>query len=122
MSQLQVVLNVPCEKVTGVLDGPQSASNFLKALSHEGRLLILYYLVSGPKSVTELQNLLSCRQASLSQQLSRLRLEGLVNSRRSGQLVYYSLDDERATQMIELLHDLFCVYNPDKENGSLNSP
>jgi ArsR family transcriptional regulator len=121
MSQLQAVLNIPCEKVTGVLDSPQSAANFLKALSHEGRLMILCHLVSGPKSVTELQNLLSCRQSSLSQQLSRLRLEELVISRKCGQIIYYSLNDRRATQTIKLLHDLFCVSDPDKENGKFKN-
>ena len=54
------------------------ASNFLKAISHEGRLMILCHLTTGEKSVTELEELLSARQAAVSQQLSRLRLEGLV--------------------------------------------
>ena len=56
----------------------QDASNFLKAISHEGRLMILCHLANGEKSVTELEELLSARQAAVSQQLSRLRMEGLV--------------------------------------------
>ena len=58
---------------------------FSKAISHEGRLMILCHLVSGEKSVTELEELLSARQAAVSQQLSRLRLEGLVIPRQGRQ-------------------------------------
>ncbi|MEP5153159.1 metalloregulator ArsR/SmtB family transcription factor [Planktotalea sp.] len=84
------------------------ASNFLKAIGHEGRLMILCHLASGEKSVTELEDLLSARQAAVSQQLSRLRLEGLVNPRRDGKAIYYSLADDRAKQIMEVVYDLFC--------------
>jgi len=85
-----------------------AASNFLKALAHEGRLLILCYLSSGEKSVTELEALLGSRQAAVSQQLARLRLEGLVNCRREGKAIYYSLGDPKAARMIALVYDMFC--------------
>ena len=85
-----------------------TASNFLKAVSHEGRLLILCHLVSGEKSVTELEDLLSARQAAVSQQLSRLRLEGLVVPRRDGKAIYYRLADDRPKRILELVYDLFC--------------
>jgi ArsR family transcriptional regulator len=84
------------------------AATFLKAISHEGRLMILCHLVSGEKSVTELEQLLSARQAAVSQQLSRLRLEGLVVPRREGKAIYYSLADDRPRKIIELVYDLFC--------------
>ena len=89
----------------------QEASNFLKAISHEGRLMILCHLASGEKSVTELEELLSARQAAVSQQLSRLRLEGLVQPRRDGKAIYYSLTDDRSTQIIEVVYNLFCGKN-----------
>ncbi len=84
------------------------ASNFLKAISHEGRLMILCHLASGEKSVTELEDLLSARQAAVSQQLSRLRMEGLVTPRREGKAIFYSLTDDRPRQIIEVVYDLFC--------------
>ncbi len=84
------------------------ASNFLKAISHEGRLMILCHLASGEKSVTELEELLSARQAAVSQQLSRLRTEGLVTPRREGKTIYYSLTDRRAIQILDVVYDLFC--------------
>ena len=85
-----------------------TASNFLKAISHEGRLMILCHLVSGEKSVTELEDLISARQAAVSQQLSRLRLEGLVVPRREGKTIYYRLADNRPRRMLEVVYDLFC--------------
>ena len=84
------------------------AVNFLKAIGHEARLMILCHLASGEKSVTDLEELLSTRQASVSQQLSRLRLEGLVAPRREGKVNYYSLTDKRSTQIMEVVYDLFC--------------
>ncbi len=84
------------------------ASSFLKALGHEGRLMILCHLAGGEKSVTELERLLHSRQASVSQQLARLRLEGLVSYRREGKTIYYSLASGKARQTIELLYHMFC--------------
>ncbi|MCM2562363.1 metalloregulator ArsR/SmtB family transcription factor [Lutimaribacter sp. EGI FJ00015] len=91
-----------------IMGNATTASNFLKAVSHEGRLLILCHLVSGEKSVTELEELLSARQAAVSQQLSRLRLEGLVIPRREGKAIYYRLADDRPKRILELVYDLFC--------------
>lgn len=85
-----------------------NASDFLKAISHEGRLMILCHLATGEKTVTELEELLSARQAAVSQQLSRLRSEGLVAPRREGKAIYYSLTDQRAVQILDLVYDLFC--------------
>ena len=96
------------EDIDKLMDNAQSASNFLKAISHEGRLMILCHLASGEKSVTELEELLSARQAAVSQQLSRLRLEGLVKPRRDGKTIYYSLADDRPTRIIDVVYDLFC--------------
>lgn len=84
------------------------ASNFLKAISHEGRLMILCFLSTGEKTVTELEELLSARQAAVSQHLSRLRVEGLVTPRRDGKTIYYSLADERSTKVLQVVYDLFC--------------
>jgi DNA-binding transcriptional ArsR family regulator len=55
-----------------------------------------------------LEDLLSARQAAVSQQLTRLRLEGLVKPRRDGKAIYYSLTDDRSRQIMELVYDLFC--------------
>ena len=94
-----------------VVEKAKSASNFLKAISHEGRLMILCHLISGEKSVTELEDLISARQAAVSQQLSRLRLEGLVVPRRDGKTIYYRLADDKPKRILEVIYDLFCQHN-----------
>jgi len=98
----------------GMTENARMAAGFLKAMAHEGRLMILCHLNSGEKSVTELEALLSSRQAAVSQQLARLRMEGLVSFRRDGKAIYYSLADGKAKRMIGLLYDMFCE---DQEKG-----
>lgn len=89
------------------------AANFLKVLGHDGRLMILCHLTSGPKSVSELESLLSSRQAVVSQQLARLRFEGIVSARRDGQAIYYSILDPKVREMLVLLDKLFCQSGSD---------
>jgi DNA-binding transcriptional ArsR family regulator len=84
------------------------ASAFLKALSHEARLVILCLLVEGEKSVSEIEQTLSLRQPSVSQQLARLRAEGFVETRRNGKNVYYSLARPEVRDIIMALHAAFC--------------
>jgi ArsR family transcriptional regulator len=98
----------PAAPAAEMMRKAEVAAGFLKALSHEGRLLILCHLIGGEKSVTELETLLGSRQAAVSQQLSRLRLEGLVSSRRDGKAIYYSIVDPRVMKMISTMHEIFC--------------
>jgi DNA-binding transcriptional ArsR family regulator len=84
----------------------EAMAALLKAMSHEGRLMILCHLAEGEKSVTELEVLLGRRQAAVSQQLARLRLEGLVSTRRDGKAIYYSVDDPRVLALLRALLDL----------------
>jgi ArsR family transcriptional regulator len=84
-----------------------AASAFLKALSHEGRLMILFHLSDGERSVSELERSLGARQAAVSQQLARLRSDGLVASRRNGKTIIYRINDPRVGQMISLVGDMF---------------
>ena len=104
----QFDISIGDDEIDTMIENATRASNFLKAISHESRLIILCYLATGEKSVTELEKLLSSRQAAVSQQLSRLRVEGLVAPRREGQAIYYRLADERSTRMLELVYELFC--------------
>jgi DNA-binding transcriptional ArsR family regulator len=84
------------------------ASEFLKALSHEARLVILCLLTEGEKSVTEIEQTLGLRQAAVSQQLARLRADDLVNARRDGKNIYYSLARPEVRAVIDALHSAFC--------------
>ena len=85
-----------------------AAAGFLKALAHEGRLMILCHLQSGEKTVSELEQLLTSRQAAVSQQLARLRLEGLVSCRRDGKTMHYSIQDPKVATAIGMVYEMFC--------------
>lgn len=100
-------------EATRMMENATRATEFLKALAHEGRLMILCHLAAGERSVTELETLLSQRQAAVSQQLARLRLEGMVETRRDGKTIYYTLADGRVRQMIEVVYDMFCAEGCD---------
>ena len=86
----------------------QEASEFLKALAHESRLLILCILAEGDKSVSDLEILVGQRQSTVSQQLARLRLEGLVSSRRDGKSIYYSLANDDVRTILKAVYSVFC--------------
>ena len=86
-----------------------AACEFLKAMSHETRLRVLCILMEGEKSVSELEQSLGIRQASVSQQLQRLRAEKMVVTRRDGKAVYYSLASNEAREVIAVLYKLFCA-------------
>ena len=91
-----------------MLANARQASEFLKALSHEVRLLILCFLIEGEKSVSEIEKMLKLRQPAVSQQLARLRADGLVETRRNGKNIYYSLARTEVRDVIQVLHDAFC--------------
>jgi DNA-binding transcriptional ArsR family regulator len=91
-----------------LLANARQASELLKALSHEVRLLILCFLIEGEKSVGEIEKMLNLRQPAVSQQLARLRADGLVETRRNGKSIYYSLARSEVRDVIAVLHDAFC--------------
>jgi DNA-binding transcriptional ArsR family regulator len=97
-----------------LLEQARKASDLLKALSHESRLLILCLLVEGEKSVSDLERIMRMPQASVSQQLARLRFDKLVNTRREGRAIYYSIASEEVSSIIHTLYDLFCA--PARKN------
>ncbi|MCB1691697.1 MAG: helix-turn-helix transcriptional regulator [Pseudomonadales bacterium] len=84
------------------------AAGLLKALANKNRLMVLCILAGGELSVTELLSKVPLSQSALSQHLAVLRNDGLVETRRQSQTIYYSLADHKARQVIELLHSIYC--------------
>ena len=91
-----------------LMDSARRAADFLKALAHENRLMILCILSQGEKSVSQLEEMLSVRQSSVSQQLARLRAERLVTTRREGKTIYYSLASDEARVVVGAVYEIFC--------------
>ena len=85
----------------------EHASSVLKAMSNQHRLRILFQLVSGEKSVGELEPVVGLSQSALSQHLARLRREHLVKTRRQAQTIFYSLDGDEAPRIIEALYGIY---------------
>jgi DNA-binding transcriptional ArsR family regulator len=84
------------------------AAGLMKALGNESRLMILCTLAEGERSVGELNAMIPLSQSALSQQLARLRGQGIVKTRRESQTIYYSLAEGPADRVIRLLHDIYC--------------
>ncbi len=86
----------------------EEVASYLKALSHPQRLIILSTLLEGEKTVSEIQEFCSLSQSQLSQFLGRLKLEGIVKSRREGQFVFYRIEDTRIKSLVLTLNKIFC--------------
>jgi DNA-binding transcriptional ArsR family regulator len=95
-----------------MVENAREASELLKALAQESRLLILCVLAGGEKSVGELEAFLSQRQSTVSQQLARLRLEGLVTTRRVGKTIHYSLANDKVRAILDALTRVFRPQEP----------
>jgi DNA-binding transcriptional ArsR family regulator len=96
------------EDLGQISENARDASEFLKALAHQSRLLILCILSEGEKSVGDLETLLAQRQSTVSQQLARLRLDGLVTTRRDGKSIFYSLANEDVRTILQAVYSVFC--------------
>lgn len=94
--------------------GAAEACRLMKVLSNPDRLMLLCQLSQGEKRVGELEELLGIVQPTLSQQLTVLRDEGLVSTRRDGKAIYYQLSSPQALAVMQVLHQQFC--SADKPN------
>jgi ArsR family transcriptional regulator len=93
---------------TRLRDAAGQAVGALKVLANEERLLLLCQLSQGEMCVSDLEETLDIHQPTLSQQLGVLRTEGVVNTRRDGKYVYYSVADPDVMQLLEVLYRLYC--------------
>lgn len=94
-----------------ILDMQQSArqaAELLQSLANEKRLMILCQVWNGEKSVGEIAQSLGLSQSNVSQQLALLRKDGLVQARREGQSIFYSLAGSEARRIIEVLYEVYC--------------
>lgn len=85
------------------------ASELLKALAHPHRLMIVCQLLEKPRSVGELASLLKLRDSTVSQHLALLRKDGLVEPRRDGQTIWYSVASAPARALLETLYGVYCL-------------
>jgi DNA-binding transcriptional ArsR family regulator len=94
-----------------MLAAADQASELLKSLGNRHRLLILCQLTERERSVGDLAAFLRLRDSTVSQHLSLLRKDGLVQARREGQTVWYSIASLPARRVLETLFEMFCTPN-----------
>ncbi len=83
----------------------------LKALSHPNRLLVLGFLLEGPKTVSELVELCETSQSQMSQFLARMSAEGLIYVKPRGKFRVYAIADMRLKRLIRSIQRGYCNAN-----------
>ncbi|MCJ8510120.1 metalloregulator ArsR/SmtB family transcription factor [Rhizobium lemnae] len=91
-----------------------AAANLLSAMANPKRLMILCCLVKGEVAVGALATKVGLSQSALSQHLSKLRAQKLVNTRRDAQTIYYSSSAESVMKVLETLETLYTEAEPKK--------
>ena len=100
----------------------EAAAELLRSLAHPQRLLTLCALRDGERTVGELRAALGGTQAGTSQQLMRLRADGLVASRREGSRVHYRIERPEVLRVLETLHDVLCAHRDDAAAAPAHLP
>ncbi|MBI1214395.1 MAG: metalloregulator ArsR/SmtB family transcription factor [Alphaproteobacteria bacterium] len=86
----------------------EEASALLKALANPHRLMIVCKLIEGERPVGELASELGLRDSTVSQHLSLLRRDRILKRRRDGQVIYYSIANAVAHDIVDLLYQCYC--------------
>jgi len=84
------------------------ATSLLSAMCNEKRLLILCQLIESERTVNELAELVGAAQPTVSQHLSLLRREGLIDVRQDGRTRFYALAGNEAREILGTLQSLYC--------------
>ena len=91
----------------------KEAARLLKIMSHPSRLMVLCHLMKDESPVSRLNEAVPLSQSALSQHLAALRREGLVETRRESQTIYYRLKSQAVTGILEALYRIYC--NPNNK-------
>jgi ArsR family transcriptional regulator, virulence genes transcriptional regulator len=92
----------------------EEAAELLGSMANAKRLLVLCHLVEGERSVGDLATIAGLSQSALSQHLGKMRLQGLVKTRRDAQTIFYSLASHEVRAVLETLYGLYCGSPPRK--------
>lgn len=103
MSVLEATLNLKMMQSSA-----GDACRLMKVLSNRDRMMLLCQISQGEMCVSELEGSLDIHQPTLSQQLTVLRNEELVTTRREGKQIYYSLSNRVALEVMNLLYQNYC--------------
>jgi DNA-binding transcriptional ArsR family regulator len=102
-------MDQPLVDKVAMREAAESACALMKVLSNPDRMLLLCELAEGERNVGELQEAVGIQQPTLSQQLAVLREENLVETRREGKNIYYSIASPQALAVLQVLYAQFCA-------------
>jgi len=106
-------MNVLSVELEQMQDAAEQACKLMKVLANPDRLMILCQLSRGEMRVGDIETLLGIVQPTLSQQLTVLREEGLVSTRREGKNIYYRVNSPQALAVLQVLYNQFCPPSED---------
>lgn len=86
----------------------EEASGLLRVLANPDRLLLLCQMTQGEFCVSDLETSTGIRQPTLSQQLTVLRDEGMVATRREGKQIFYRITSKEGLAVLQTLYLLYC--------------
>lgn len=89
-------------------DSAETVVTILKSLANTDRLLILCHLSQQELNVSQIEEITQIRQPTLSQQLMMLRKSDVVNTRRDGKQIYYTIKDPKLVEVLSTLYRLYC--------------
>ena len=95
-------------QVESMEESAEVVAGLLKLLSAPKRLLILCHLIESEHCVTDLCELVGMKPPAMSQQLTKLRREGLLSSRREGQTIFYAIEDKKIEKLMSFLYENYC--------------
>ena len=98
-------MNIDVSKLAQQCD---SVAHLLKAIAHPQRLKILCLLVEGEQTVSQIEAYCGASQSSVSQYLGKMKVEGLLKSRRKGQKIYYTIESAELLKLIKSLQKIYC--------------
>ncbi|MGL4475625.1 MAG: ArsR/SmtB family transcription factor [Shewanella sp.] len=93
---------------TAMVNNAEQAAKWLKAIANPYRLMILCQLLDNEYCVNEMNEHIPLSQSALSQHLAVLRKEQLVDCRKSSQVVYYRLKNDKVREVIAIMYKQFC--------------
>ncbi|MGV3742472.1 MAG: metalloregulator ArsR/SmtB family transcription factor [Burkholderiaceae bacterium] len=93
------------------------ATGLLKVLANPDRLLLLCQMTQGEYCVADLEELTGIKQPTLSQQLTVLREEEMVNTRREGKQIFYSIASREAMAVMQVLYEQYCANRKSRRGG-----
>lgn len=102
-------MSVSTQQIAQLNEVAAEATKLLSRLANPDRLVILCLLVNGEKNVSQIGEESGIVQPTLSQQLTVLRKDGLVQTRRNGKYVYYRLENEQVLALMQTLYQVFCT-------------